>query len=418
MGQRTGRADLPLHGGRVPPWLAMRMAKLGRVIVEAIMIHEGRDAVLRRLSHPFWFQALGCVMGMDWHSSGITTSVLGALKRGLDPVKDELGLYVCGGRGKQSRKTPAELALVGERTGLDAAPLVDTSRLVAKVDNTAVQDGFQIYLHSMIVAADGKWTVVQQGMDGDRGEARRYHWLSEGLESFVDDPHQAIDGDNRGAIVNLADRRARAARDGCLALVEEGPSRVLATLRDLAPASQLELIPHLSMPHHHDVRPKDVVERRLWASLAAADAAAPSDFESLLLVPGVGPRTLESLAMVSEVVHGAPSRFTDPARFSLAHGGKDGHPFPVPLDVYDATLRVWRDAVTAAKLGHDEELAALQRLDREARRVEAVVRNGPSVDAYIERERRDSHRYRGRTVNGWATPPENSRSRTRSAIRE
>ncbi len=394
------------------------MAKLGRVIVEAIVIHEGRDAVLRRLSHPFWFQALGCVMGMDWHSSGITTSVLGALKRGLDPVKDELGLYVCGGRGKQSRKTPSELVVVGERTGLDAAPLVDTSRLVAKVDNTAVQDGFQIYLHSMIVAADGKWTVVQQGMDGDRGEARRYHWLSEGLESFVDDPHEAIDGDNRGAIVNLADRRARPARDGCLALVGEGPSRVLASLRELAPAPepQLELLPHLTMPHHHDVRPKDVVERRLWASLAAADAAAPEDFESLLLVPGVGPRTIASLAMVSEVVHGAPSRFTDPARFSLAHGGKDGHPFPVPLAVYDATIRVWKDAVSAARLGESDRLAALERLDREARRVEAA--SGPSVDAYIEKERRDAHLYKGRTVFGWAEPPQNSRAPARSAIRE
>ncbi|MEQ9503026.1 MAG: DUF763 domain-containing protein [Deltaproteobacteria bacterium] len=404
MGQRTGRADLPLHGGRVPPWLATRMAKLGRVIVEAIVLHEGRDAVLSRLAHPFWFQALGCVMGMDWHSSGITTSVLGALKRGLDPVKDELGLYVCGGRGKQSRKTPAELCALGEKTGLDAAPLVDTSRLVAKVDNTAVQDGFQIYLHSMIVGADGQWAVVQQGMDGDRGEARRYHWLSDGLESFVDDPHQAIDGKSRGAIVNLADRRSRAARTACVSLVEEGPSRVLAALREVAPVEQpqLELIPHLHMPHHHDVRPKDVVERRLWASLSAADAAAPEDFESLLLVPGVGPRTLRSLAMVSEVVHGAPSRFSDPARFSLAHGGKDGHPFPVPLDVYDATIRVWKDAVDRASLGEKDKLSALERLDREARRVEASVCEGPSVTEYIAQERRDSPKYRGRTVDGWA----------------
>lgn len=399
----------------MPPWLSARMARLGRVIVEAIVLNEGRDAVLRRLAHPFWFQALGCVMGMDWHSSGITTSVVGALKRGLEPVKDELGIYVCGGRGKQSRKTPAELAAIGARIGLDADSLTTTSRLVAKVDNTAVQDGFQIYLHAFVAAADGAWVVVQQGMDGERGEARRYHWLSEGLESFVDDPHEAVDGDNRGAIVNLADRRARAARDGCLALVEAGPGKVIEELRRMAsraPAPQLELIPQLTMPHHHDVRPSDVVERRLWASLEAADRTAPKDFESLLLTPGVGPRTVRSLAMVSEVVHGAPSRFTDPARFSLAHGGKDGHPFPVPLAVYDAALKVWRDAVDAAKLGQDDKLAALARLDREARRVEGIA-SGPSVDVYIEEERRRSHEYRGRTVNGWAQPaPDTLRRRS------
>lgn len=378
------------------------MAKLGRVIVEAIVLAEGRDAVLSRLSHPFWFQSLGCVMGMDWHSSGITTSVIGALKRGLDPVKDELGIYVCGGRGKQSRKTPAELALVGERTGLDGDDLAKTSRLVAKVDNTAVQDGFQIYLHSFIAAADGKWVVVQQGMDGSRGEARRYHWLSSGLESFVDDPHSGIDGEGKGSIVNLADRRARAAREGCVDLVKDGPATVIDVLRDIEkkePPAQLQLV----MPHHHDVRPKDVLERRLWATLSAADDTAPETFESLLLVPGVGPRTVRSLAMVSEVVHGAPSRFTDPARFSLAHGGKDGHPFPVPLKVYDATLKVWRDAIDAAKLGREEKLSALERLDREARRVERVT-YGPSVDQYIDEERRRSHEYDGRTVFGWASP--------------
>src|SRR5690349_10303427 len=212
MAKRTGSADLPLHGGRVPPWLSMRMARLGRVIVEAIVLEYGRGELLRRLAHPFWFQCFGAVMGMDWHSSGITTSVIGALKRGLAPLSRELGLHVCGGRGNHSRRTPGELMAIGERVGIDGAALATTSRLVAKVDSAAVQDGFDLYLHGFIVADDGRWVVVQQGMNGDRRQARRYHWLSEGLNSFVDAPHTAIDGANQGKIVNLTDRRAEASR--------------------------------------------------------------------------------------------------------------------------------------------------------------------------------------------------------------
>src|SRR6516164_7606091 len=218
-GSRTGRADLPLHGGRVPPWLASRMERLGRVIAEAIVIEYGRPELLRRLAHPFWFQSFGAVMGMDWHSSGITTSVLGALKRGLAPIERELGVFVCGGRGRHSRRTPDELARVGEVTGLDGAALGKASRLVAKVDSAAVQDGFELYLHGFIVADDGKWVVVQQGMNADRRQARRYHWLSEGLTSFVEAPHAAIEGRSRGRIVNLTDRRAEAARDAQVSLL-------------------------------------------------------------------------------------------------------------------------------------------------------------------------------------------------------
>src|SRR5690606_30576290 len=206
--KRTGSADLPLHGGRVPPWLAARMAALGRVIAEAIVHHYGREELLRRLAHPFWFQSFGAVMGMDWHSSGITTSVVGARERGLEPLRDELGLYVCGGRGRHARRTPSELASVGERTGLDGDALADTSRLVAKIDSAAVQDGFDLYLHAFIVSRDGDWCVVQQGLNDARGEARRYHWLSESIESFLDSPHAAIEGRRRGAILNLADARA------------------------------------------------------------------------------------------------------------------------------------------------------------------------------------------------------------------
>src|ERR1700716_3111025 len=233
MTRRTGSADLPLHGGRVPQWLAQRMATLGAIVCQAIVHHYGRDEFLRRLSHPFWFQSFGAVMGMDWHSSGITTSVIGALKRGLSPIQDELGLYVCGGRGRHSRRTPDELIQVGDRTGLDAVPLVQASRLVAKVDSAAVQDGFDLYLHSFIVTADGKWCVVQQGMNDARSEARRYHWLSENLESFLDSPHSAIEGRNQGTIVNLADVRAARSRCAGLELVQGGPGLAIAVLRRL-----------------------------------------------------------------------------------------------------------------------------------------------------------------------------------------
>src|SRR6185312_13943015 len=357
---RTGSADLPLHGGRVPAWLASRMATLGRVLVEALVLEYGRDEVLRRLAHPFWFQSLGCVMGMDWHSSGITTSVLGALKRGLGPVERELGLLVCGGRGRQSRKTPDELRALGERVGFDGDALAHTSKLVAKVDSAAVQDGHQLYLHGFIVADDGKWVVVQQGMRPETKTARRYHWLSEGVRDFVDEPHAAIDGVHQGEIVNLTDRRADLSRRAQLELLHvlgpDGLARELSLIeakpRKPAPPEPVQpALPHLVMPAHHDVRASDVLAPRLHASFAAAANRGPADFAELLLVPGVGARTVRALAMVAEVVHGAPCRFADPARFSFAHGGKDSHPFPVPLKVYDETIRVMKTAISKAKLG-------------------------------------------------------------------
>lgn len=375
---RTGSALMPLHSGRVPDWLHTRMARLGRVIVEAIVLHDGRDEVLRRLSHPFWFQALGAVMGMDWHSSGITTSVLGALKKGLAPVEDELGLYVCGGKGAHSRRTPAELEALGLRRGLDADSLVRASRLTAKVDSAAVQDGFDIYLHGFIASADGKWAVVQQGMNVESQQARRYHWLSEGLQSFVDAPHAAIDGPAQGVILNLTDHRAAASREAQVALAVGGPDVVVDTLRGL----REQPLPHLQMPMGHAVRPSDVLLRRLHGTLAAAAEQGPKDFPELLLTPGVGARTVAALAQVAEVVHGAPYRFSDPARFSFAQGGKDRHPYPVKLKVYDDTLRVLRSAVDAAKLGNEEKLSALRELDRQARRLEATA-TGPSFDELV-----------------------------------
>src|SRR5271163_2478231 len=264
MANRAGSADLPLHGGQVPKWLADRMTRLGTVMSEAIVIHYGRDELLRRLAHPFWFQAFGAVMGMDWHSSGITTSVIGALKRGLTPLAGELGIHVCGGRGKHSRQTPQELVSIGERTGFDGAALAAASRLVAKVDSAAVQDGFDLYLHGFIVTDDGKWVAVQQGMNGDSRLARRYHWLSEDLRSFVEAPHAAIEGANLGEIVNLTDVRAEPSRRGQLDLLRNlGPDRIAREVTALegkaSPPPEQPLLPRLVMPAHHDVRPKDVM---------------------------------------------------------------------------------------------------------------------------------------------------------------
>ncbi len=417
MPRRTGSADLPLHGGHVPPWLATRMAALGRVIVEAIVHHYGRDEVLRRLAHPFWFQSFGAVMGMDWHSSGITTSVLGALKRGLAPLQHELGIYVCGGKGAQSRKTPLELTAIGERTGLDAAPLTHASKLVAKVDSAAVQDGYELYLHGFVVTAEGRWCVVQQGMSEARREARRYHWLSEHLESFLDSPHTGIAGRNRGAIINLADKRAVRNRLAGLELVQRGPDRTIEVLRRLRDSSNAALslfpetephaaepLPHLQLPAHHEVRASDVMLRRLHGVLAAAADRGPRDFAELLMTPGVGARTVASLALVAEVLHGTPARFADPARFALAHGGKDGHPFPVPLKVYDETIRVLKHAVDRAKLGNDDRLAALRRLDAQAKVLERTA-SGSSFDEFIAREREHAAEYGGRTVFSGSRPP-------------
>jgi len=389
------------------------MSRLGAAMSEAIVHHYGRDELLRRLAHPFWFQSFGAVMGMDWHSSGVTTSVIGALKRGLAPLSDELGIHVCGGRGKHSRQTPQELVAIGERVGFDGSALANVSRLVAKVDSAAVQDGFDLYLHGFVVTNDGQWVVIQQGMNGDRKQARRYHWLSEGLKSFVEEPHAAIDGIGQGEIVNLTDRRAEASRRSQLDVLQslgaDGIARELSVLerrvgKPTAPTAPEQLfLPHLVMPDH-DVRPSDVLSPRLHASLAAAADRGPVDFAELLLVPGVGARTVRALAMVAEVVHGAPYRFTDPARFSLAHGGKDRHPFPVPLRVYDQTIRVLKSAVQNAKLGHEEELAAFKRLDDQARLVERHA-SGASVEELIAQERRLSHSYGGRSVFGWENPP-------------
>jgi hypothetical protein len=382
----SGTADLPLHGGRVPPWLAMRMQRLGTAIVESIVLDYGAAEFLSRFSDPFWFQALGAVMGMDWHSSGITTSVLGALKRGLNLRAKELGIYFCGGRGRQSRRTPAELLEIGEQTGLDGAVLARASRLTAKIDNNAVADGFQLYLHSFVVTRDGNWAVVQQGMNDATGMARRYHWHSAAVRDFVCEPHTGIIGENEGTILNLVDRRARPAQEAMLTIASASPERTLAEVRKLV------------MPRHHDVRAEDVDLRRLGAVLAVSYERQLRDFASLLLTENLGPRTLQTLALVAEVVHGAPSRFEDPARFSFALGGKDGHPFPVPLKTYDESLRFLRTAVDRAKAGDTDKSDGLRRLDGLVRKVERQFKPDADFDSLMAHERAISPSLGGRTV--------------------
>ena len=398
--KRSGTADLPLHNGYVPQWLAERMARLGLAVTEALLCDYGKSEVLRRLGDPFWFQSLGAVMGMDWHSSGITTSVMGALKRAINPHSRELGIYICGGKGKYSRQAPAEIVKVCEHTGLDAAELVRSSRLSAKVDNTVVQDGFQLYLHCFVLNDVGEWTVIQQGMSDASSMARRYHWHSAGLQSFVEDPHTAVCGVNQGEILNLADRQASPAREGVLSLTREKPELMMQDVNRLVLPAH-----HLSLPAHHDVRSADVDLRRLGAVLWLAHDRQPADFEELVLLEGVGPRTLQSLALVSEVIHGTPARFRDPARFAFAHGGKDGHPFPVPVNVYDETIGILQTAVHRAKLGQSEKLDAIKGLSELARKAEAGFTPAGGLEAYIDKERNDSWKYGGRTVMGHAVPP-------------
>lgn len=384
--QRSGVADLPLHGGRVPQWLAERMTKLGAAITEVIIRDYGASAFLSRLSNPFWFQAFGSVMGMDWHSSGITTSVMGALKRGLASRADELGIYFCGGRGRFSRNTPQELRSIAERRGFDGEALVRTSRLTARIDNNAIADGFQIYLHSFVVTSNGEWAVVQQGLNDRSGMARRYHWHSASVRDFVAEPHTGIVGENQGEIMNLVDGKAKPAQMALLDIAHENPLTILNEAR------------YLRMPRHHEVREKNIDLKRLGAVLAVAYERDLHDFAELLLLEKLGPRTLQSLALVAEVVHGAPVRFSDPARFSFAHGGKDRHPFPVPLKTYDESLDFLRRSLEAARVGDAEKLDGFRRLDRFVRAVETELKPEADFDAIVAHEKAISSSLDGRSV--------------------
>lgn len=401
--KRAGHADLPLHHGHVPVWLASRMSKLAAGIIEAIVIEYGKSEVMRRMSDPLWFQSLGCVLGMDWHSSGITTSVMGALKKAINPISKSLGIYVCGGRGKHSRQTPAELLKIADVAGLDGQHLVKCSKLSAKIDNTAIQDGFQLYLHSFMVTDEGEWTVVQQGMNGNSGYARRYHWHSGAIHSFVEEPHTWICGSNQGQILNFTDNKAAITREKVMEIIHESPRRMLPEIRKIF------------MPSHHDVRSKDVNLKRLGSLLAFAHDHQPENFESLLLLKGVGPRTMQSLALVSEVIYGTPTRFNDPARFSFAHGGKDGHPFPVPTKVYDETIQILRTSVNKAKIGYYDKQRAIKSIGKIVENIEKNFTPNTNFDKVIDKEWAESHKYGGRTVLG-KIPPPNPSTAPKSAI--
>lgn len=459
--KNAGHADLPLHGGTVPRWLADRMMVMGTLITESLIQNFGTDEVLVRLSDPLWFQSLGAVMGMDWHSSGITTSVMYALKRGLNPRANDLGIYICGGRGKYSRQTPAELQEIAQKTGLNGDEFIQNSKLTAKIDNNAIQDGFQLYQHNFILSKTGNWAVVQQGMNTTSKKARRYHWCSSNLKSFVENPHTAVVGENQGKILNLTHTNASPTRNSILEITKDNPDKIIKEISHIVkPASQIlliqgggtkqalfplapalrssatpscgrslrnaslhkepqqgELFPELEeqnqtlqkvqietagrsieLPAHHEVLAQDVDLKRLGAVLATAYESQPQSFEQLMLTPGLGPRTLQSLTLVSEVIYGTPSRFTDPARFSFAHGGKDGHPFPVPLKIYDESIRILHESIEKSKLGYKEKSDCIKRLHNTALIIEQNCSPQADFDAAIRYERQNSKNWDGRSV--------------------
>lgn len=412
--KHAGYADLPLHGGIVPRWLADRMKTLGTLIVESLVLNYGKDEVLRRLSDPLWFQSFGAVLGMDWHSSGITTSVMYALKRGLNERAHELGICVCGGRGKYSRRTPEELLFLANATGLDGNSLIRSSKLCAKIDSVLLQDGFQLYQHNFVVTNEGNWTVVQQGMNDKNQTARRYHWCSSSLTSFVEEPHTAVTGENQGKILNLTDKNASTTRNAIMELSKEKPALLLSEIQKIVDlqnnCQQLSLFEseahnepvsfkterNLVMPARHNILKEDVDLKRLGAVLVTAYESPKKTFEDFVLTEGLGPRTLQSLTLISEIVHGTPSRFQDPARFSFAHGGKDGHPFPVPLKVYDESVRVLHDTIEKAKLGYNDKSDCLKRLHAVALNIEEKIDPKADFDEVIAHEKKYSKMWGGK----------------------
>lgn len=355
MPRHTGFASLPLHGGKAPAWLFQRMVRLSREIVQFIAAEQGAHELLRRLADPFWFQAFGCVLGFDWHSSGVTTTVCGAVKEGLRGLDREIGFFAAGGKGGTSRKTPGEVEAACERLGREPAPLVKASRMSAKVDSAAVQDGYELYHHAFFFTAAGEWCVVQQGMNDETSMARRYHWLSDNVASFVEEPHAAVCCDTRAETLNLVAAESAPARAASTELAGQPPDIVLSALERGAP--------QLVMPSRHPLLPGfDVSQNRLHAILLQTYEQPPADFETLVGRPGVGARTLRALALASELIYGAPASMRDPARFAFAHGGKDGIPFPVDRETYEGTIQVFEKALNRAEVDHSEKVKAFKRL--------------------------------------------------------
>lgn len=351
---RTGIANLPLHYGKAPTWLFSRMKRLSREITIWVVSEFGPEEMLLRLSDPYWFQAFGCVLGFDWHSSGLTTTVCGALKEGIAGLESELGLFVAGGKGARSRKTPDEIESFGDRISHDPKKLVYASRMAAKVDNTGLQDGYQLYHHIFLFTKEGSWGVIQQGMNTNTRYARRYHWLGRDVTDFVCDPHAAVCCDQQGKPINMVAHESREARSISASLSKENPDSV---------AKELSKLQNLNLPSHHQVLLSDINPQRIKKILLKSYESQPQNFEALLATRGIGPKTIRALALLSELVYGAKVSVRDPVRYSFAHGGKDGYPYPVNRAEYDRSINILEKALKAAKVGRTEKIKALKRLN-------------------------------------------------------
>lgn len=355
---KTGTANLPLHSGAAPAWLFQRMTQLSREILALMVMEFGTPVVLAKLSDPYWFQAFGCVLGFDWHSSGLTTTVCGAVKEGLRGIDRELGLFVAGGKGRTSRATPEQIREHAEKQSLsvDAEGLVYASRMSAKVDSTAIQDGYQLYHHSFFFDKAGAWAVIQQGMHDTNGWARRYHWLSSGVDDFVVEPHKAICSDNNGdAVLNMVAREGEDSRRTTALLAGEHPDKLVR---------EIEKMQELNLARHHELLVSDLHPQNLHKMLLKTYERQPESFRQLLEIDGVGAKTVRALAMIADIVYGAPASTRDPAQYSFAHGGKDGTPYPVDNENYDLSIRVVKTAVEKARIGNTEKVEALKRLSR------------------------------------------------------
>jgi len=350
---RTGTTNLPLHYGSAPAWLFGRMEKLAREITIVIVDEFGAEEFLRRISHPYWFQSFGCVLGFDWHSSGLTTTVGGALKVGLKDVSRDLGLFVAGGKGATSRKTPSEIENVSRELGKDFSKLIYSSKMSAKVDNTALQDGFQLYHHNFFFTKAGSWAVVQQGMNENNRWARRYHWLSDNLTSFVNEPHSAIASDHKSKTLNLVAKESNDTRIVATQLAGEKPEKVLRDYKKILT---------LNFPRRENVQASDIRPENFNKILLSTYEKQPANFEQLLGIQGVGPKTVRALALISELIYNTPASKEDPVKFSFAHGGKDGTPYPVDRKTYDKSIEILKFAVGKAKIGDREKIESLKRL--------------------------------------------------------
>ncbi len=354
--KRTGIANLPLHYGQAPRWLFERMVKLSREIVLAIAADFGPDEILRRLSDPYWFQSFGCVLGFDWHSSGVTTTLCGALKEALKGLERDLGLFIAGGKGRSSRKTPQEIEAWAERLSIDPSPLIYASRMSAKVDSAAIQDGYELYHHTFLFTKSGLWTVIQQGMNESNRYARRYHWLGERVKSFVNEPHSAILSEARDKALNLVAQESEPARNTIAEIAsEERPEKIL---------SELKKLKTLNLPAHHYLSTEDLHPDSLSKIILSAYEQKPGSFEELLTLKGVGAKTLRALSLISELIYGVAPSYRDPARYSFAHGGKDGIPYPVDKETYDKSIELLSKAIGKAKLDLREKNEAIKRLGR------------------------------------------------------